>query len=810
MIKKALSILAFLTAFCISLCKGQSDDFRITGIVLEKITFKPLANVTVEFSSNGSNKISTITDTAGKFSINLNRKGKYVVSVSSVTYKDTSIGSLDLGKETTLEPIYLEADVTDLSSVTVTAKNPTIKKLFDKLIVSVANTSLTASGNVFDLLQKLPGVQMQQDGLILLKGKIVEVWIDNRPTNLTGSELKNYLNSLNSGSIEKVELISNPSVKFDASASAIINIKTVKVKKAGFNGTVNAGVAHGEYFRTYDGINLNYQTKKLTLYGSYNISYEKENLGSRSQRTTLFNSNPGSIIIHDQTVETRNSHQARMGMDYSINKRNSIGVLLNAGFNNSRNDSKNSTFLSAIPNPVDSVIVLNTNPVNAFANPSVNLYYNASLDSLGTSLRINADYWNYKQSSSAYLANYFYDKNVMPFRTPYFLRTKLPASNEIKALKIDFEKPYKKGTITAGLKISGTKRDNDLLWEIYDSLNLVWKKDTSKTNHFIFKENVYAMYAGYEKEFNKINLQILFRAEGTTIEGVSKTNASKFNQDYFKIFPSLALDYNISEKNQLSFSYRKSINRPAYSYLDPFNIFISQYSTLKGNPKLEPQIVNSFEISHGYKQTFFTTFTFSRTNKAVSRVFVKDNSTNVLTTTFDNLGYFSNYSLDFSFSKPIKPFWFVSFNSTAFYTNVNTTINNAPVKNNSFGFNATVFSNFMLPKSMSLDVFFIYAAPFASTVFKYKASSFLNVGFHMPVLKGKGTLNLFVSDIFRTARTSYLTRQNDINLTYYRSYDDRYGNISLNYRFGSKTLKQIRERRTGIESEKTRMKNIAQ
>lgn len=812
MISKLYKILLILLVFFSHavICKSQHNLIKVSGFVLDKLSFKAVSGASIIFQKSEGNQVTCLSDTLGRFETVLTTSGKYQVSISLVSYKKVIITDVNVNRDTILEPLYLEADVTDLSVVTITAKYPTIKQLFDKLIVSVANTSLTANGNVFNLLQKLPGVQVQQDGLILLKGKLVEVWIDNRPTNLTGVELKNYLNSLVSSSIDKVELISNPSVKFDAAASAIINIKTIRLKKAGFNGTVNIGMAHGEYFRTYDGLNLNYQSKKLSIYGSYSISYEKENLSYRSVRETLFGTAPGTIQIHDSTAEKRTNQQARLGLDYQLNSKSSIGFLLNAGFNKSGSNSRNFTSLFISPASIDSMIVLDSRPSARFENPSVNLYYNLSLDTVGTLIRINADYWKYSQMARANYTNYFYDPNGQQFKNPFLLRTYLPAFNEIRAIKLDLETPFRKGTIMGGIKIAASKRDNDLRWENYNDVTMAWQTDNLKTNHFIFNENIYAFYFGYEKEFKKINLQIICRAEKTVIKGVSLTNNTSFKQDYFKFFPSVALDYNISDKNQFSFSYRKSINRPVFSYLDPFNIFISQYSTLKGNPQLKPQIVHSFEISHSYKQTYFTTFTYSETIKAVSRIYQKDNNTNVLTTTYDNLDKFSNYSLDFSFSKLLKPFWFVSFNSTAFYTNVNTTTGNTKVKNNSFGFNATMFNNFSLPKSLSIDVFMIYAAPFASTVFKYKNSSFINIGFHMPVLKGKGTLNLFVSDIFKTARTNYSTRQNGINLTYNRVYDDRYGNISLNYRFGSKKLKQVRERKTGIETEKTRMKNITQ
>jgi len=794
----------FLCCFlccAIKLHAQPGKPVKVSGYVLDSVEFKILPGASVEFYSPSTQKnYATTTDSLGRFMVNTFPAGRYKMSISSVGYVAFTNNEIELHGDSNLVASYLVKEAGSMEGITVTSKRPTFVRSFDKLIVDVGNTSLTASGNVFELLQKLPGIQIQQDGLILLKNKFVEVWIDDRPTNLAGEELRDLLNSLPSSSIEKVELISNPSVKYDASASAIINIRTVKIKKSGFNGSVSVGIAHGKRPRSYDGLNLNYRKGGLNIYGSYNFSYENEINASDSKRNT---GNTSFIDIRESLDDKRTNHQLKFGVDYEINKRHTIGMLVNAGFGVTENRIDNNTQIGKIRPVADSVISLLSSAKTNITNPNVNFFYKGKLDSTGTQLIVNLDYWDYSQRQQSGFNSYYYDPAGHPYKSPYTFRNNLPGNNNIKSAKIDFEANRWKGKISAGIKIYNARRDNDFLWE-YASGNQ-WVNDASRTNHFIFTENVYAGYVAFERSYKKFSYQAALRGEETFIRGRSVTLAKKFDQDYFKLFPSVVLNYTLSEKHEVGVAYRKSITRPVYNLFDPFSIFQNEFNYIIGNPNLKPQLINSFELSHSYNQSLFSTLTYSRISNGVTRVYRKDNLSNQLITTYDNLDKLSNIGLDLSYSKMIGK-WFFMASGNVSYAVVNTTFNNAPLKNKGAGFYVTLFNNFSLPKSCSIDAFIAYSSAYTGTAFRYRPSSFINLGFHMPVFKSRGTLNFFVSDIFKTTQSGYITRQAGIGLEYQKYYDSRYGSISLNYRFGDKKNKQSSERKTGIETEKNRMK----
>lgn len=783
----------------------ELKPFTIEGKLFDSVTSLPLTKASLLLIHTKSReKKTTISDDYGLFKIKgLAKTGDYILIISFVGYDPQAL-NFHLDHDTILPSLYLAPTKQQLDSVVVTQMLPQISMKIDRMVVTLGNSSLAAIGNSIDLLQKMPGVILQQDGIILLNGKLVEVWVDGRPTNLFGNDLKSFLSSLPSSSINRVELISNPSALFDAQASAIINIITNKIKKLGWNANLNLVMGYGNFARYYPGMDFNYRKNKLNIYGSYNFQYSREKTMNFSERPANASNNLNSFNTEEDLVLPLRSHNVKLGMDYDINSKNFIGFT--TYFNNTlqKPQSSSVTNIGKTLGIIDSLIRLQTENKIRLSNPSLNVYYRITLDTTGKQLQFNLDYWNYQSEQQKQFINSYYDNTSNPYRHPELFRNSLNTANNIYSIKLDYTYPLNKSKIITGLKAFQTKRNNKLLWENLE--NDLWINNTANSNKFLYDENTNAVYFGWESNIKKIKYQLSGRMEETTIKGNSIALSQKFNRTYWYFFPGLNIQYELSLKHQIKLSYRRSINRPQYYYLDPFVQFENQYSYFQGNLNLRPELSGSLDFTYSYNNSLFATFSYGHVSDALSKIYSKNSTQDFLISTYDNLATTHRYEMDVSYNVSIAKKWSISLSSSAFYNYVNTFFQNIPVLNKGFGINAFIYNNISLPKNYSIDVFFAYSSPYHGTIFKYVGSGFINLGLHKPVFKGKATFNISLSDPFRTSRVGYQTNFNNVGFNYKSILDSRFVTASLFLKLGNRAIKNKINRTSGIETEKARMK----
>ncbi|WP_440135081.1 outer membrane beta-barrel protein [Chitinophaga sancti] len=742
------------------------------------------------------------TDKSGHFQVSAPDTGTYSLHISAGNYAQAKL-SIFLAKDTTLTDIRLSKQY-DLGEVTINGAQVKISRKFDKVTVDLYNTVLTSAGTAFDLLQKMPSVILQQDGTVMLQSKIATVMIDGRPLNLSGNDLKTYLNGLPAGSISKVELIRNPSAMHDAQDATIINLVTNKSLKAGWNGNISVGMTQGHYSRYYPSIDFNYRHKKINLYGAYSYTHVKELTSTSSSRPLSADLNQ-VLDIETRATLSNKTQNLKLGLDYTISKNSLMGVVLYGSSNRLSQDlTSNTRFTHA--QLQDSLIRLATlSHVKAFS-PSVNLYYKLVTDTTRHSeLTLNLDYWHYNRKPEQYFNNSFYDNLDNPYRDNLILKSNTSGLNNIYSLKADYIHPLKKGRLLFGLKTYLTKRDNHFIWQNF--ANDKWQIDDNITNQFLYNENINALYSGYENTWKKISLQLMLRAEHTNIHGKSVTIDQQFSKHYIDLFPSLNLEYNLSAKNQFNLSYRRSISRPAYNNLDPFRQFQDQYNYTQGNSRLLPAISGALELGHSYNNILFTTLSYTWSKNVISMLYLQDPENNALTTTYDNLSATKSCELDVAANLAITKRWTSSISTVLTYNYVNTLFREAPVKNEGWGFNLFLFNNLLLPKNFSASMVMAYSAPYNGTIFQYSASGFINIGINKTLLHNRASVNLAVND--QLTHVSFQNKTNYNNLRYEQRIfrDNRTITLTLRYKLGNLKIKQSSNRKTGIESEKSRMDN---
>ncbi|WP_343692237.1 TonB-dependent receptor [Chitinophaga sp.] len=741
------------------------------------------------------------TDKEGNFTFENLKPGVYSLQVKYLGYRDKTTGPFQLSTQSLALPAIGMVSVSyDLITHQVTAQKPLIEQTADKMIINVAESPLATGNTLEELLRRSPGVRLDDDGSITLNGKKVMVYINDRPSYFTAAMLKNLLLSTAANAVDKIELIANPSVKYDAAASAVINIKMKKTGKSGTNGNLTIGEGGGRYGRYNAGGDLNYRNDNLNIYGNYNYQRNEQ----------FYDTHTGRILANEYIEESnyevrkKDIHNVNAGISYTINKKNSVGLDLKGNFLGRDRDGIDKTMFRPTQSaPFDSLLNMHTTGHANINNYSANLFYQHNFDSTGTQITFNGDYAYYDQRWKDNFNTAYLDTEMKVYQLPYVIRNSSPVSVAIRSLSADFTRPTKIGTFDAGLKTVFVKTDSDIRWEMLDD-NDTWVNDAGKTNHFIYDENVNAGYLNYHNQFKKWLLQVGVRVENTHVKGNSITNSQVFTKDYTGVYPGFSLQYLASASQRFSFSARRSIDRPQYEYVNPFLFFRSKYYYFQGNPDLNPQNTTSLELSHTWKQRLFTTLSISRTNDAISGVYVAGDN-KVLITTYQNVTHFDNYNLSITYSKAFTRWWNSMNTMQVYYLHYD--YNDITLPKSKPG--AYVMSNntFNIPHVFTLEVNAIYSSRSNAGLSALTSYWVLNAGVQKNVLKNKVSLKLSVNDIFRGQQFTLASNYQGVNIQQHFLFDSRFAMLSFTYRFGNSKIKPRTERQTGIEKEKKRIQS---
>lgn len=683
--------------------------------------------------------------------------------------------------------IAQKQDTVALKGVTIQGQKAFVEMKAGKMILNMASSPLAAGSNVLEVLQMAPGVQVDQNGRITYNGKPVVVYLEGRPSYLNTAALKALLSGTQGQNIDKIELVSNPSAKYDAAGGAMINIKMKKEKGLGTNGNVTVGMGYGDHFRTNESVFLNYRAKKLNVYGGYDLSYSTRSRQSASERNTP----EFSILGNGAALNTTESHNFRSGLDYTISNKSSLGFALNAMYNEKQtSSSQHSLFYSKSSLP-DSALVADNHGTGGFFTPAFNAYFTTKLDSTGKELTINGDYYTFNTRSRQ---SFDTRSDAAP---AYLLRHNSPQQIGIRSLSADYRQP----NWEAGLKTIFIKTDTDTRWE--EETPAGWVPDAGKSNHFIYREWINAGYVNYAKDWKKWGLQAGLRLENTRTKGHSLTSGEAFSKNYTRLFPNVALQYTLNDDQQFSFSYRKSINRPSYAAVNPFLTFESKYAYFRGNPGLGPEMAHAVELNHVFKGKLFTTLSYMRYNGVVSEVYEQDPQSKVLYNSYSNLSFSEWYFAGISYSSRINSWWSNQTSLQGGYIRYN--FDTVALQRSTPGFFFSTINTFTIPGVCTIQSAFNYSSRVSSGLQEMKDYWGVNLAFQRSILEKKMDLKLNITDLFRTMQMGNISDYRNVRINTVDYNDNRAVTLTMIYRFGDKNVKANRNRKSGIESEKGRI-----
>lgn len=792
---------------------------KVSGIVkdqqgkgLEKTTVTLLRakdSVAVKFSA---------TDRLGVYTIIAGAPGKYLISVTDVGYSPAYSQPFDVaaGTDANVPDLTMIKKEKILEGVSVTSKKPMVEVKADKTILNVEGTINATGSDAMELLRKSPGVLVDKDDNISLAGKNgVQVYVDGKPTPLSGADLAAYLKTLQSAQIEAIEIITNPSAKYDAAGNAgIINIRLKKNKSFGTNGSANAGYNIGVYSKYNGGFSLNHRNKKINVFGNYNYNNSLNNMNFKLYRQQL-------DTIFDQKnnmMSDNQSHGFKGGIDYFVSSKSTLGILVNGNLSDNQFSSDSRTPITYKPTGItDRILFANNRNDQERNNLNFNLNYRYA-DTSGRELNLDADHGRFRIKTNQLQPNYYYTADQPnSFLSKAIYRFISPTDIDIFTFKADYEQNFKKGRLGVGIKTSFINTENNFARYNVEQLKPEIKHlDVPRSNQFDYSENINAAYVNYNKQLKGIMIQVGVRVENTTSTGdsyglnndgtVNKESKQTFERKYTDIFPSAAVSFNKNPMNQWGISYSRRIDRPAYQDLNPFEFKLDEYTYMKGNTNLRPQYTNIISLTNTYKFKLTTKLSYSHVADVFTQlVDTAEKSKSFLTR--KNLATQDVFNLNIS-----RPFMYKAY--TAF---VNLSGNYSKYKADFGGgnrvVNLDVFSwNIFMQHSVKIgkkgwtaEASGWYNSPSIwGGTFESKALWSMDGGVQKTIFKGKGNLKVSVSDIFYTLRWKGTSNFAGQVLTASGYQESRQLRTSLTWRFGSNQVKGARQRKLASEEEEKR------
>lgn len=773
------------------------------------------ANVALYSTTDSSLVKVETSDEAGIFQIKDVPVANYRLVATYLGMPDLVIERLVVkaNADTDLGVLTFQAAGIELATATVAASRAMVEIKPDRTVFNVQGTINAVGENGLDLLRKAPGVTIDNnDNINVLSRSGVLVYVDGKRLPLSGEDLSNYLRNLNAEQIDRIDIITNPGAKYEAEGNAgILDIRLKKNENEGANGTISTTFSQGKYSRANTNLTGNYRNRNLNAFGS--LGYAT----SDNWNDMAFKSFQNGLLLDENTrsLSDQITPSFRLGTDFFLSEKHTIGFLVSGQMNQSEgitNNNINIFTLSNSLNEPDSLLRALNIQENRRLQQTYNINYRYDIGQ-GKSLNIDLDYGQFNNEQTRDQPNrYFAPDGSTPLSEVinYF---DTPIDIAIYTAKADYEMPLGKGVLGSGAKFSKVQTANT--FEFYDVLQGERLINDRRSNNFDYNENVYAAYLNYAGKFNgQWSFSAGMRTEITDADGLLKTLRADLEEapvllNYISFFPSAGLTYQINpaKGNTLSLNYGRRINRPDYNILNPFRNQMSELSYERGNPFLNPEIVDNIELGYTLAYRYNFKLAYSRTNNQITRLIGPDEiDPRAGFISWDNLATQTNYSFNASLPFTVSKKWDAFFNVSAGYIDNQADYGDGAVIDLQ-AFTYSIFSQqtFKLPWELTGELSGYFSGPgIWGGVFEYQTSGSFNIGLQRRFLGDQLNLRISGSDLFFTTGWRGTSVFNGLVSSGRGNWDSRRATISLSYNFGNEKVKS-RNRKTGLENEASRV-----
>ncbi|WP_169786426.1 outer membrane beta-barrel protein [Pseudalgibacter alginicilyticus] len=787
-----VKFLSFIIIFFSMLTYGQ--EFTIRGQVNNSEN-TPIAFANVTAMSSDSLNLGVITSENGHFVISNLKKKIYTLKVSFIGFK-TYETTLLVDKDIDFGILILEENIEQLHGITIIAKNPTVKRLVDRFIFNVENSTLS-NGNVLDILKHTPGVLINEEKITVKNGEPT-IYINDRKVHLSSSEVLQLLEGTSADNIKSVEVITNPPAKYEAEGGSVLNIITKKNIISGYNGSILGSVKHGSEFPKYSlGSSHFFKTKKISTYLNYNINPKKDYINNTEFINFIDNN---SVVSSWETAYEKrqkfSNHNINGSIIYDLDDHNSFGFFTNLLFaprDNTKMDVYSSTEIYDFDSELESTFNTLNKSVNEIFNFAFTLDYAHKFKREGEKISANIHHTNYDFSSFQNVdTDYFYPNEIEPYLNNRFQTF---SSQVIKLYtgQMDYELPISDSSeFEAGLKISSIDSENIIRQYIYE--DEVKQDDINNSDTFLYDEMNYAIYSSFSNQTDNWSIKAGLRVEYTNLEGNSLTTDQDNVQHYVKFFPALSILKNLNKKNTLYIEYNRRIYRPRYQELNPFKFFLNDNVYTTGDPKLKPQIDDVFTLGYTFNKKYTLEAYYRYENNPTLEIVFQDNDTNILKYINTNIDTSISYGLDFSTYTKIINRWHMNAMASLFYYGNKfyaLESNNTLESKNKWSvyFEIGNYFSFLKDNSLTADVSLLYISPYADGPSIISDRLGLDINLRKSLWKNRASISLGVSDIFNTKNYNQTTKYLNQDILLKSRIENRLVMFGFNYKFGNTHLK---------------------
>ncbi len=768
---------------------GQSP-FKVTGQVLDAQNGEPLEYVTTALLSQKDSTVvgGAVTD------VSATRRGRFILQIQYISYKSRFIGGIRLNREQMAKDvgtISLEPDTEILDEVVVEGEKSTMTMTLDKRVFNVGKDLTNAGRTAADLLDNIPSVSVDVEGNVSLRGsQNVRILVDGKPSGLIGISTADGLRQLQSNMIERVEVVTNPSARYDAEGSAgIINIILKKEKREGFNGTFNATVGHPE---NYGGsFNLNYRKKWMNLFASYGVNYRKNPGGGKTFQTFF----PGDTLYFTDRdrkhVRGGWSNNLRFGSDFFLNSKNTITVA--ALYRVSDEDNRSDLLYQDFDKNMNLLYITDRydNEQEIDKNSEYSINYTKTFSKKGQKLSADIQYRDNNEIEQSDINEVTRSVEDGAQKPELFQRSLNDEFDRGWLIQADYEHPLgKNGKLELGVRNSIRRIGNDYLVEEQNE-NGDWENLEDFSNDFNYDENIYASYVMFGNKMNKLSYQLGVRMEITDIRTELEQTNEVNNKNYTDLFPSVHLTYGLKKEKSFQASYSRRVRRPRFRSLNPFSSFTDARNIRAGNPDLDPTYTDSYEfgvLQNWKKASLYYAVYYRYSTDVVSRITTVEDG--ITYTRPENIGSKDDIGLEITYSNEFNSWLRINGTANFYHSAYDAFANGEDLSTETTTFFTRVMSQIKIKKEWDFQTTLNYRAPQEVPQGRRQSYFVVDMGLSKDIVKGKGTLTLSIRDLFNTRKWRYETITSTYTSVGDFQWRSRSAVLSINYRLNQKKRRQ--------------------
>ncbi|HBF87718.1 MAG TPA: hypothetical protein DDX39_03665 [Bacteroidales bacterium] len=759
--KKILFIISFCLLGLLNLSATETPEFdgKITGKIVDKNSGQAVeyANIVLYRQSDSTMVTGTISDSNGFFEIQKIPSGNYYMVTNFIGYEKQSVRNIEINKNNKLvdlKNLAIQQAINTLADVEIVADRNYVDFKIDKKVVNVSQHINAEGGTAAEVLENVPSVTVDMEGNVALRGNTnYTVLVDGKPSPLKGSDA---LKQIPASIIENIEIITNPSAKYDPDGTTgIINVILKKDKRDGFNGMINLS---GGTWKKYGGsANFNLRHKKTNYFITVDYNKNPSNMTAGEDRTNFLSDTVLNLEERSKRVETRRPWKINSGIDYYMNEKNTLSISgTYGGFGYFRDF--NTKYYSYTEPVSEEGFILSDNYFSVDGiYYSGNLNFQHKFNENGHNLDASITLWQWNGNQFEDSHQQFADENWNPIDQSILIRTNTESIRNNFKITVDYVYPFKKSKFEVGANAHLNPGTTEYIFENYDETTETWINNEEFSNDMFFKQNIFAGYSTFSSEFKGFSYQLGLRLEYTDRLIHQKTTDEKFMVDLFNYYPTIHISKQLKENQQIQASYSRRINRPEPWELNPFPNYSDSYNSSKGNPYLRPEDTDAMELNYykRIKKGFFSVGLYYRINHDTRVMNIQIDENNCLYLIAENIDRTSAYGSELMLNYDVKKWLNMNLSGNAYQYEMYGSLSERNVNQKSFNWDSRFVATVKLPKDIRFQINGFYSSPSVEAIGKMEASYSVGASFHKDFLEKKASIAVSINDIFGTQ--NYIT-----------------------------------------------------